>query len=229
MLVILPFEKDFFRRFDWNVEYVGNPVLDAVKDHVYNTDQSSTSQVALLPGSRKQELKYMLPLMEELARAHPEWSFGLATVDNLDSRLYEDILNLENVSAYKGHTYDLLKQSKAAVVTSGTATLETALIKIPQVVIYRASPITYAIGSRLVKTPYISLVNLIANKEVVIELLQDEMNLKNLDSELVRLMDDDEYRNDMISEYDAIFNTLDVGRASDNAARLIFQYLIANN
>ncbi len=226
MFVILPFEKEFFKRFEWDVDYVGNPVLDAVKDHSFSTSGIEDLQVALLPGSRKQELKYMLPLMIQLAQAHPEWSFRLATVDNLDPGMYDEILSLENVQAFPGHTYDLLKQSRAAVVTSGTATLETALIKVPQVVIYRASPVTYAIGSRLVKTPFISLVNLIANKQVVIELLQDAMNLKNLDSELSRLMNDDAYRRTMISAYDSIHETLDVGRASDNAARLIYGYLI---
>ena len=132
MFVILPFEKEFFRKFDWEVDYVGNPVLDAVKDHEFIS--SAGFDVALLPGSRKQELKYMLPVMKQVAQQHPGWSFGLATVDNIDQAFYEDILSLENVNAFQGHTYDLLKNSRSAIVTSGTATLETALIGTPQVV-----------------------------------------------------------------------------------------------
>ncbi len=225
MFVILPFEKEFFRRFDWDVDYVGNPVLDAVRQHDFRSETGSKIDIALLPGSRKQELKFMLPLMKQLALAHPEWKFGLATVPNIGQDMYDDILRLDNVTAFDGHTYDLLQMSRAAVVTSGTATLETALIKVPQVVVYRANAISYAIGKRLVKVPYISLVNLIADKPLVKELIQGEMNLTNLEEEVNRLMQDDPYRREMIEGYDKIYHILDVGEASGNAAELIVGYL----
>jgi len=225
MFVILPFEKEFFHRVSWDVDYVGNPVLDAVKAHEFIQEPCEQFDVALLPGSRKQELKYMLPVMKELASRHPEWQFGLATVDNIEPEIYSDICALPNVSPFDGHTYDLLRSSTAAVVTSGTATLETALIGTPQVVIYRANSISYAIGKRLVKVPHISLVNLIADKPVVCELIQDEMNFSNLNDEVKRLMTDEKYREGKVEEYDRVYKILDVGEASKNAAELMVGYL----
>ncbi len=196
MFVILPFEVEFFKKFDWQVDYVGNPVLDAVKSHSADVKEN-TDYVALLPGSRPQELENSLPILKKVVKALKHVNFSLAAVDNVEESLYEDIKSLANVTLIKGHTYDLLASAKAAVVTSGTATLETALWKIPQVVTYATSSISYVIAKSLIKVDYISLVNLITNKPVVKELIQNEFTAKNVILELDSLLNDANYRNDM--------------------------------
>jgi lipid-A-disaccharide synthase len=232
LFVILPFEKDFFKKFDWEANYVGNPVLDAVKAHHVNESfvvehQLSTDRpiVALLPGSRKQELKGIIPLMASVVTAFPNYQFAVATVNNLDKELYKP-LNLPNVKFIIEDTYNLLHFSNAAIVTSGTATLETALFKVPQVVVYKANPVSYWLAKQLIKVPYISLVNLIANREVVKERIQSDANRDSVVAELKSIMEDDGYRNSMISGYEEIIQILDTGSASENTARMIHEYLI---
>lgn len=221
MYVILPFEKEFFKNYKWDVDYVGNPVLDAVKNHqISKPEQLQDEYVALLPGSRKQELNNMIPLFKELCKVFPQLNFIVASVDNLDRSLYQSIDDAGNVQLFEGSSYDLLANSRAAIVTSGTATLETALWKIPQVVVYKTSSISYTIAKRLIKVPFISLVNLIAGREVVKELIQQELNVKSLSDELKRLLDTT-YRDKIIDGYNEIIATLDVGSASRNAAELI--------
>ncbi|UII27065.1 lipid-A-disaccharide synthase [Fulvivirga maritima] len=223
MLTIMPFEKDFYKKFDWEVEYVGNPVLDAVKG--YELDSSImnrlTDYVAVLPGSRKQELLGVLPTLNELVKLFPDRHFAIAAVNNLPDMLYAEINSNDNVTLVEGHTYELLAGARAAIVTSGTATLETAMWEIPQMVIYKTSTISYAIAKNLIMVPYISLVNLIANKLVVKELIQKDLNIKNLQGELTLLLENADYRNEMINNYKAIKKELDIGRASDNAADII--------
>src|SRR5690606_13720125 len=177
MFVILPFETEFFQKFDWKVDYVGNPVLDAVKAHQIDEDflaknklSSDKPLIALLPGSRKQELKEIVPLMAQVAQGMRTMQFAVATVDNLDQQLYQPLRELTNVSFFQGETYDLLSYASAAIVTSGTATLETALFKVPQIVVYRTSFLSYSIAKNLIRVPFISLVNLIAAREVVKEM-----------------------------------------------------------
>lgn len=223
MYVILPFEKAFFRKFDWEVDYVGNPVLDAIKQYRPVSDQLPGEYIALLPGSRKQELKNMLPLFAELVAQKSDLQFVVATVNNLDADLYQPLEKSKNVTLYSGSSYDLLANAKAAIVTSGTATLETALWNAPQVVVYKTSGVSYAIAKRLIKVNYISLVNLIADKEVVKELIQGEMTLKNVSAELDALLNNLPYRQSMLDEYQKIWNTLDIGSASENTANLIVQ------
>ncbi|MTI21294.1 lipid-A-disaccharide synthase [Fulvivirga sp. RKSG066] len=223
MYVILPFEKEFFAKFVWEVNYVGNPVMDAVKSHKPTASNLPSKYVALLPGSRGQELKNMLPYFIELASRKTDINFAVATVNNLDDSYYAEISKMDNVVLFKGNSYDLLSGADAAVVTSGTATLETALWKVPQVVVYRTSKISYTIAKRLIRVPYISLVNLIADKEVVKELIQDEFNTDSLAEELDRLLTDTEYLANIKLEYDKIIKTLDVGSASENTAKLIVE------
>jgi lipid-A-disaccharide synthase len=163
--------------------------------------------------------------MAEVVKLNPNLQFGVATVGNLDETLYDPLTKFGNVRLVYDRTYDLLSHSRAAVVTSGTATLETALWKVPQVVVYRLRSIEYMVLKRLVKVPYISLVNLIANKEVVRELIHDKANAIDLDKELQRLLDVESYREQMLSEYDRIYNTLDIGSASQNTAELMLRYL----
>jgi lipid-A-disaccharide synthase len=232
MFVILPFEKDFYKKFDWDVDYVGSPVLDAIKIH--QADKSfndrhkidvSKPLIALLPGSRKQELMNVIPAMAEVAKRFIEFQFAVATVSNLDKDLYKPFDGLRNVRFIDNDTYNLLLNSKAAIVTSGTATLETALLKIPQVVIYKTSTISYHIAKNFIRVPFISLVNLIAGKRVVKELIQHDMNAEQITKELRLLVLDDSYRKQMVEDYNAIYKTLDIGSASENAGKLMVKYL----
>ncbi|UII32585.1 lipid-A-disaccharide synthase [Fulvivirga ulvae] len=227
MFVIMPFEEEFYRKYDWKVDYVGNPVLDAVND--YRPDIKRTrlegDYVAILPGSRQQELLNVFPVINQTIRQFPDQKFAVAAVDNLPGELYESIKSNRNVELVFGYTYDLLAHAKAAIVTSGTATLETAMWEVPQVVVYKTSGISYKIAKWLIKVPYISLVNLIANKEVIKELIQDDLNLKNLSAELTKIINNKNYRSGIIEEYRLMKQQLDIGRASDNAARLMVKYL----
>jgi lipid-A-disaccharide synthase len=232
MFVILPFEKDFYRKFNWEVDYVGNPVLDAVKAHQpdkyflskKNLDPSQPI-VALLPGSRKQELLNIIPVMCEVIRRFPKYQFAVATVNNLEKDLYRPLTEFSNVRLVEEDTYNLLIHAHAAIVTSGTATLETALFRVPQVVVYRAAGVSYALAKLVIKVKFISLVNLIAGKEVVKELIQHEASVENISTELKALLSDTEYRNQMLLSYDSIIDLLDTGSASENAARLMVNVL----
>lgn len=227
MFVILPFEEEFYRKFDWKVDYVGNPTLDAIRK--YKPDPlfpsrlglDPTRTIAVLPGSRKQELTRILPEVSDLFQKFPEYQFAVSAVDNLDASLYAGV-NAPNAVLVWEHTYDLLSHSVAAIVTSGTATLETALFRVPQVVVYRTSPVTYAIGKRLVKVDFISLVNLVAGKEVVRELIQGDATADEMASEVRKLVADQSYRTRILKGYDDLFRTLDRGSASTEVARLIF-------
>ncbi|QSE97285.1 lipid-A-disaccharide synthase [Fulvivirga lutea] len=228
MFVILPFEKEFYKKFDWDVDYVGNPVLDAIKNHNYKEVSFSNNDkpiIAILPGSRSQELKTTLPEVKKVIINNPQLYFVIAKVNNLELSQYFGLEDFENVELTEGNTYDLLKQSKAAIVTSGTATLETALLKVPQVVIYKTSFTSYVIGKRLIKVGYISLVNLIADKPVVKELIQNDLNKNQLENELYLLIKDDNKRAQIIEDYNKIERTLDIGSASKNTAELIIKYL----
>lgn len=232
MFVILPFEKEFYKKFGWDVDYVGNPVLDAVKEYKQdpeflskNNFASGSSLIALLPGSRKQELLNILPLMAEIAKRFDAFQFGVAVVSNLDKNLYKSLIGLSNVRLIHDDTYNLLANSKAAIVTSGTATLETALLRIPQVVVYKTSRISYQIAKGFIQVRYISLVNLIADRTVIRELIQSDANQDALTKELVALVSDENYRQRMMKDYDEIYKILDVGSASANAAKLMTGYL----
>jgi lipid-A-disaccharide synthase len=231
MFVILPFEKDFFKKFGWDVDYVGNPVLDAIKAH--HPDNAFMSKnnlpedkpvIALLPGSRKQELLNMIGPMADVVSSFPEFTFVVAAVNNLDQNLYQPLKAFPNVRFVFEDTYNLLQHSRAAVVTSGTATLETALFKVPQVVVYKTSAITYRIVKIIIRVPFISLVNLIAGREVVRELIQSDLSSENLINEIKQLVAG-EKRDKMLHAYDEIFQALDTGSASENAGRLMVSYL----
>lgn len=233
LFVILPFEKQFFKeKCNWDVDYVGNPVLDAIKSFKADADfankngiDRSKKVVALLPGSRKMELRRIVPLMAEVARKNPAHQFVVATVSNLDKTLYDELNGLPNVKFVYDASYDLLTVADAAIVTSGTATLETGIFKVPQVVVYKTGGFEYSIASRVVMVEFISLVNLIAGTEVVKELIQDDATLQKVNEELQSLLANGEYRSKMLAEYDSIYKTLDTGSASDNTARLILQAL----
>jgi lipid-A-disaccharide synthase len=229
MFVILHFEKRFYKeKCNWDVDYVGNPVLDAVKSFsadpgfvVKHGMDRSKKIIALLPGSRKMELKRIVPLMAEVAKKNPLHQFAVAAVNNLNEELYSELKNIQNVKFVYDASYDLLAVADAAIVTSGTATLETGVFKVPQVVVYKMGAIEYQLVKRLVKVKFISLVNLIAGKEVIRELIQEDALPDKINKEVSLLLEEGNYRSVMLREYDAIFQTLDTGSASQNTARLI--------
>jgi lipid-A-disaccharide synthase len=232
LYVILPFEKEFFKKFDWEANYVGNPVLDAVKAHIAQNEGSpgaslsaNNRQIALLPGSRTQELKRIIPLMIKVVKAFPDHKFAVAAVNNLDPSWYAELRGLANVELVFEDTYSLLLNSSAAIVTSGTATLETALFKVPQIVVYKANVLSYWLAKFLINVEFISLVNLIAGREVVKEMIQSEASTENVSTELKRILTDKSYRDNMLTGYEEIIEVLDTGSASENAARLMGEHL----
>jgi lipid-A-disaccharide synthase len=231
---ILPFEKEFFKKFNWEIDYVGNPVLDAIKTfqpdpHFLKKNDLLTEKkiVALLPGSRTMELKRMIPVMAEVVRMNPDYQFVVAAVKTLQEDLYKPLREIASVKFVYESTYDLLTNSQAAIVTSGTATLETGLFRVPQAVIYKAGLLEYWLLKQLVKIPFISLSNLIANRLIIKEFIQDEMTAANLEAELKQLVEDTPTRRQMLTDYDEVYRILDTGSASENAARLMVNYLKA--
>lgn len=231
MLVILPFEKDYYQnKWNWEVEYVGHPLVEEIERHKAQGTRHKLSDkpiVALLPGSRKQEIAKKLPVMLEVSKSFPDHQFIVAEAPSVDDTFYRTFTEkYSNVSAVKNQTYDLLLQSKAALVTSGTATLETALFGVPEVVCYKGSYISYQIGKRLVKVKYISLVNLIMDKLVVKELIQNDMTSANLKKELALLLTDEKKIEMIKKDYAALKDLLSQGgNASAKAASLIYDLL----
>lgn len=232
MFVIFPFEIDFYKKFDYQVDYVGNPLMDAVSSFQPDPDFKQKNGldphkpiVALLPGSRKQEIIGMLDLMLTVQAHFPDYQFVIAGVKNLPQSLYERYLKSHKATFVLESTYDLLHVAEAALVTSGTATLETALFKIPEVVCYKTSNLSYAIAKRVIRVPYISLVNLIMNKEVVRELIQDELNETLLVAELGSLLKGGSKRATQLADYDHLSDLVGGAGASQRAGSLMFKYL----
>ena len=229
MLVILPFEKDFYKKFNVEVDYVGHPLAEVISN--FNTDNPFIQKekiIAILPGSRKQEILIKLPIMLQVAQHFPDCKFVVAKAPGLDNAFYEELLQpYKNVSSVADETYNLLAKSTAAMVTSGTATLETALFKVPQIICYKGGKISYEIAKRLIKIKYIGLVNLIMNKEVVKELIQDELNVKNLVAEMKLLLEDGEKLKTLEEDYNNLYTLLQgSGNASANAAKKIYELLV---
>ena len=231
MYVILPFEKEFYEdKHDFPVHFVGHPLLDAIANRKpinpakFAKDNGLNEKpiIALLPGSRKQEITKMLSVMLQMAPKFPDHQFVIAGAPSQELSFYKTFLKDENVAIVENKTYDLLSVSSAALVTSGTATLETALFKIPEVVCYKGNEISYQIGKRLVNVKYISLVNLILDKEVVTELIQDEFNETNLENELFKILDHKE-REIMFDHYYQLEQVLGGKGASDKTAKLIIK------
>ena len=231
MYVILPFEKDFYEeKHDYHVDFVGHPLIDAI----YNRNQvdefefraehelSDKPIIALLPGSRKQEIKKMLSIMLSIVNDFKDYQFVIAGAPGQDISFYNPFIKNSNVTLISNKTHDLLSVSYAALVTSGTATLETALFKVPEVVCYKGSWLSYQIGKRLVKhIKFISLVNLIMDKEVVAELIQNDFNTHRLKQELTNILDDYERVKFFLNYYD-LEKKLGGKGASDKTAELIF-------
>lgn len=231
MYVILPFEKDFYeQKHQFPVHFVGHPLIDAIAqrktvDHIkflatYHLDDRPL--IALLPGSRKQEIKKMLSIMLEMVDRYPDYQFIIAGAPGQDESFYSSYLKDYPVTLVMNRTYDLMSLCHAALVTSGTATLETALFKVPQVVCYKGSSISYNIAKRIVKLDYISLVNLIMDQPVVTELIQSAFNKKTLQKELDLILNPTQ-RNRIFTDYYELEKKLGGIGASENTAGLIYE------
>ncbi len=228
MFVILPFEKDFYKKYNYDVEFVGHPLIDGiagrkqVDEYKFRKEHSLNNKpiIALLPGSRKQEIIKMLSIMLSLVDDFSDYQFVIAGAPSQDFSFYKQIVGNKKVAFINNKTYDLLSVSFAALVGSGTATLETALFKVPQVVCYKGSNISYQIGKRIITLKFISLVNLIMDKEVVTELIQYNFTKINLKIELTKILDG-EYRQKLFLEYFELEKKLGGKGASQKTAKLI--------
>ncbi len=231
MIVILPFEQKFYAGYDYKVDYVGHPLLDAVaqngeKSISFLSENQLTGKpiIALLPGSRKQEIRKMLGIMLKVTPYFSDYQFVIAGAPSIESSFYKEITGSKKVNIVTGQTQQLLKHAHAALVTSGTATLETALLNVPEVVCYKGSRISYEIAKRIVDIKYISLVNLIMDREIVKELIQDKLTIKNLKTELEKILDGSS-RQKMLDDFALLKSELGSGGASAKAAEIIFNFI----
>ena len=231
MFVILPFEEDFYKKFNYDVEYVGHPLLDAIYQYELKESASKFIErnglskepiIAILPGSRRQEISKKLPVMLQSVEKLKGFQIVVAGAPSMDEDYYSSFLP-EGTKIVFGQTYDLLSNATAAIVTSGTATLETALFNVPEVVCYKSSPISYYIAKRLVKIKYISLVNLIMGREVVKELIQENCTPENIQRELVRILPKGDSREQMEADYKELIQLLGGGGASRKVAQSLLK------
>lgn len=224
LLCILPFEKDFFKNRGMDVEFVGHPLLDHV-EWLENLPAEENKQIALIPGSRKQEISNILPIMLATAAQMPDFQFNIAAAPSQNTALYQTLIgDLTNVHIRKDGVKSILQNSNAALVTSGTATLETALVGIPQIVCYHTSWSSYQLAKFFIKVPFISLVNLIANKEVVPEMIQNALSPEGLKKHLLALLHG-EAGDEQRKSYIEIREKLGRGGASHRAADAILKLL----
>jgi len=230
MLVILPFEEEFYKRYGVDVTYVGNPLLDEMAKFgtanrsIFlrrNSIGEKREIIALLPGSRKQEVKRMLPIMLKAVTHFPEYQFVVAAVPSLDKELYKAIMGNTDAFLVENQTYELLQNSSAALVTSGTATLETALFTVPEVVCYKSTGLSYRLAKSMIKVKFISLVNLVMDKEVVKELIQRDLNEEQLVKELDLLLHNGKRQCQLLEDYDELKDRLGNAGASEIAATTI--------
>ena len=225
MLVIFPFEMDFYRKWNYEVEFVGHPLLDALKDFKTEDLRLKTNKpvIAILPGSRKQEIATMLPIMLQVVNDFPENQFVVAGVNSIEKTFYDELIGNANVDLIFDQTYSLLSISKAALVTSGTATMETALFNVPQVVCYKGSSLSYFIARRLVDVKYIAIVNLVLDRPLVKELIQQDLNKENLTAELKRILFDESAKKEISEGYTELKTKLGGEGASKRAAEIILK------
>jgi len=229
MYVILPFEKDFYeKKHHYKVHYVGHPLLDEIASFKENKANDfrkvhaldERPVIALLPGSRKQEISRLLSEMLRIVDAYPQYQFVIAGAPSLDYDFYKPFISQENVKFISNDTYNLLNNAYAALVTSGTATLETALFKVPQVVVYKANAFSYEIAKRIIKLKYISLVNLIMDELIVTELIQNDCNSVNIRIEFDKVINNSG-RAKMLLKYHELSEKLGGGGASDRVINII--------
>ncbi len=231
LFCILPFEVDFYKQWGMDVDYVGNPLLDAIANHTANPDFLSDNGlshkpiIAFLPGSRKMEISKLLPIMGALSFRFPGHQCIVAGAPNFDLAYYRQYLGEANLPIVSNATYDLLAHAEAAVVASGTATLETALLNVPQVVVYKAHPLSIAIARLVIKVKHISLVNLILDKPAVKELIQQECTAASIADELDELLNNNAHRGQVLADYGTLHEKMGQPGASERTAERITAYL----
>jgi lipid-A-disaccharide synthase len=234
MMVILPFEKSFYKKFNYEVEFVGHPLLDAIENYKKLSPNNQFREehklnnkpiIALLPGSRKQEITRMLELMLSVKEEFADIQFVIAGAPSIPENFYQNLIGTKDIKIVFNKTYDLLMNSTAALVTSGTATLETALFNVPQVVCYKGSNISYYIAKNLIKVKYISLVNLILDKKIVTELIQHDLNKENIKKELNEILYNKTIKEKLMDDYATLAIKLGGTGASAKAASVISSLL----
>jgi lipid-A-disaccharide synthase len=235
MFVILPFEKEFYRRYEYDVDFPGHPLLDAIgernrmerNDFLKKYCLLGKPIIAMFPGSRRMEIEQMLSVMASVIPAFPDFQFVLAAAPSIHRDLYGDIMkeNGRDVCIVSDASYDLLQHAEAAMVTSGTATLETALFGVPQIVCYRGNPVSYLIAKQLVKVKYISLVNLVCEREVVPELIQGDFNTENLQQKLRVIIGPSTLRESILAGYVELRTRLGGPGASRRTGTMMVHYL----
>jgi lipid-A-disaccharide synthase len=231
MLVILPFEKAFYEKYGVDVNFVGHPLLDEIRNQkkirksefLDKNKLNNKPIIALLPGSRKQEINSMLNRMLTVVDHFTDHQFVVAGLSSVTAGFYHDILKSAPTKLVMDQTDGLLQHAEAALVTSGTATLETALMEVPEVVCYKGNFISVAIARRIIDVKYISLANLIVEREIVKELIQDQLNTKNLSRELDLILNDQQKKQQLLSDYKELKEKLGKEGASERAATLILE------
>jgi len=230
MFCILPFEVDFYKKWSMEVDYVGNPLLDAIDafrpspDFLAQFNPSGKKIIALLPGSRRQEISRLLPEMLGVTDQFPDHQFIIAGAPSFKKEYYDQFLNQKNIPIVFNATYDLLSNADAAVVASGTAVLETALFNVPEMLVYRGHPISIGIARAVVKIRYIGLVNLIMDSDVIKEFIQEDCNIQTIKTELDDLLNNKAYRQKMLDNYDLLDEKMGKPGASARTASLIIKY-----
>ncbi|SEL34583.1 lipid-A-disaccharide synthase [Parapedobacter koreensis] len=231
LFCILPFEVDFYEKWGMDVDYVGNPLLDAIASYTYNdrfleeNHLAGKPIIALLPGSRHMEISKLLPIMGQLSFRFPGHHCVVAGSPNFPLEYYQQHMGEANLPIVFHATYDLLKHAEAAVVASGTATLETALLNVPQTVVYKAHPVSIAIARWVIQVKYISLVNLILDKPAVSELIQKECTVEDIAKELNGLLNNKIYRAQVLDDYAALHKKMGDPGASERTAQHIVTFL----
>lgn len=235
MFVIFPFEVPFYKEYDYDVEFIGHPLMDAIEQFQSQgqTFETFTKEnnlndkpiIAMLPGSRNDEISHMLPIMLESATKFPDHQFVIAGAPSQDIEFYYQVAQTRNIKIVFGKTYELLNHSTAGLITSGTATLEAALFGVPQIVCYKGNPISYIVAKQLIKVKYISLVNLVLDEEVVQELIQGDLTTEKISAELKLILHNPEHLNNMQNDYEALRRALGHAGASERTAKLMLNYL----
>ncbi|MCF8332011.1 MAG: lipid-A-disaccharide synthase [Bacteroidales bacterium] len=230
MIVILPFEKDFYAKHNFQVDFVGHPLLDEMKKREKNFDEADFRKtnglddrpvVALLPGSRVQEIKRMLPVMLKTANCYPDYQYVIAGTKHIHEKMYHEIMDGYDVHLLIDKTYPVLQIAYAGMITSGTASLETALFNVPQLVMYKASEISYQIAKRLVKLDFISVANLVFGREVFKEFIQNDCQPEKIQIELANILEKEDYRKKMLKYYALLDEKLGGEGASERTANSI--------
>jgi len=235
LFCIFPFEKAFYKnRHNYDVDYVGHPLLDSIitdikpitqEEFIKENNLPDKRIIAILPGSRTAEIKENLKTMQDVIPDFPDYHFVIAGMSHFDETFYRQFINNKNISVLFNKTYPILQTADAAIVVCGTATLETALLRCPQIIVYKTNPITFFIGKLLVKLNYLGLPNTIMDKEIVPEFLQNDMNSKTISQTLQKILTDKTFNSQIAANYEELAQTLGSGGASKRTAEFIAQYL----